>query len=77
MNLTGSVTSLPDSKGNVTVQMGILRSQVHISDLEIIEEKPSYTAKQMQKTGKGKLKMGKSFSVSPEINLLARRWMKP
>lgn len=70
MNLTGSVTSLPDSKGNVTVQMGILRSQVHISDLEIIEEKPSYTAKQMQKTGKGKLKMGKSFSVSPEINLL-------
>ena len=72
MNLTGSVTSLPDSKGNVTVQMGILRSQVHISDLEIIEEKPSYTAKQMQKTGKGKLKMGKSFSVSPEINLLGK-----
>ena len=72
MNLTGSVTSLPDSKGNVTVQMGILRSQVHIFDLEIIEEKPSYTAKQMQKTGKGKLKMGKSFSVSPEINLLGK-----
>ena len=72
MNLTGSVTSLPDSKGNVTVQMGILRSQVHISDLEMIEEKPSYTAKQMQKTGKGKLKMGKSFSVSPEINLLGK-----
>ncbi len=71
MNLTGSVTSLPDSKGNVTVQMGILRSQVHISDLEIIEE-TSYTAKQMQKTGKGKLKMGKSFSVSPEINLLGK-----
>lgn len=72
MNLTGTVTALPDSKGNVTVQMGILRSQVHISDLEIIEEKPSYTAKQMQKTGKGKLKMGKSFSVSPEINLLGK-----
>ena len=72
INLTGSVTSLPDAKGNVTVQMGILRSQVHISDLEIIEEKPSYTAKQMQKTGKGKLKMGKSFSVSPEINLLGK-----
>ena len=72
INLTGSVTSLPDSKGNVTVQMGILRSQVQMSDLEIIEEKPSYTAKQMQKTGKGKLKMGKSFSVSPEINLLGK-----
>ena len=44
MNLNGTVTSLPDSRGNVTVQMGILRSQVNISDLEIIEERPVYTA---------------------------------
>ena len=72
MNLNGSVISLPDSKGNVTVQMGILRSQVHISDLEIIEETPSYSAKQMHKTSKGKMKMGKSFSVSSEINLLGK-----
>ena len=43
MNLTGSVTSLPDSKGNVTVQMGILRSTVNISDLEIIDEAPAYS----------------------------------
>ncbi len=72
MNLNGSVVSLPDSKGNVTVQMGILRSQVPISDLEIIEETPSYSAKQMHKTSKGKMKMGKSFSVSTEINLLGK-----
>lgn len=72
MNLTGTVTSLPDSRGNVTVQMGILRSQVHISDLEIIEEAPSYSAKQMKRTSKGKMRMGKSFSVSPEINLLGK-----
>ena len=72
MNLNGSVIALPDSKGNVTVQMGILRSQVHISDLEIIEETPSYSAKQMHKTSKGKMKMGKSFSVSSEINLLGK-----
>lgn len=72
MNLNGTVTSLPDSKGNVTVQMGILRSQVNISDLEIIEETPSYSAKQMHKTSKGKMKMGKSFSVSTEINLLGK-----
>ena len=38
MNLTGTIGSLPDARGNVTVQMGILRSQVNISDLEIIEE---------------------------------------
>lgn len=72
MNLNGTVTSLPDSKGNVTVQMGILSSQVNISDLEIIDELPSYTARQMHKTGKGKIKMGKSFTVSPEINLLGK-----
>lgn len=35
MNLTGTVSSLPDAKGNLFVQMGILRSQVNISDLEI------------------------------------------
>ena len=72
MNLNGTVVSLPDNRGNVTVQMGILRSQVNISDLEIIEEAASYTAKQMHKTSKGKMKMGKSFSVSPEINLLGK-----
>lgn len=72
MNLTGTVTSLPDAKGNLTVQMGILRSQVHISDLEIIEEKPAYSAVKTRQTGKGKVKMSKSLSVSPEINLLGK-----
>ena len=72
MNLTGSVTSLPDAKGNVVVQMGILRSQVNISDLEIIEEPVTISAKQMQRTSTGKMKMGKSLSVSPEINLLGK-----
>lgn len=72
MNLTGTVSSLPDTRGNVTVQMGILRSQVAISDLEIIEEPVSYTAKPLKHTSKGKLKMSKSLSVSPEINLLGK-----
>ena len=72
MNLNGILTSLPDARGNVTVQMGILRSQVNISDLEIIEEKTAYSAKQMRQTSKGKMKMSKSFSVSPEINLLGK-----
>ena len=72
MNLTGTVSSLPDSRGNVTVQMGILRSQVNISDLEIIEEPSPYTAKKFSRTSIGKIAMGKSLSVSPEINLLGR-----
>ncbi len=72
MNLTGTVSSLPDARGNLTVQMGILRSQVNISDLEIIEEPTSYTAKSLTRTSKGKIKMSKSLSVSPEINLLGK-----
>ena len=72
MNLTGTVSSMPDSRGNLTVQMGILRSQVNMSDLEIIEEPASYTVKSMKRTSKGKLKMSKSLSVSPEINLLGK-----
>ena len=64
--------SLPDSKGNVTVQMGILRSQVNISDLEIIEEPVPYAAKKFSRTSKSSMKMGKSLSVSPEINLLGK-----
>ncbi len=72
MNLTGTISSLPDSRGNVTVQMGILRSQINISDLEIIEEQNPYAPKNMRRTGGGKIKMSKSLSVSPEINLLGR-----
>ena len=72
MNLTGTVSSLPDSRGNVTVQMGILRSQVNISDLEIIEEPSPYTQKKFSRTSKGKIAMGKALSVSPEINLLGK-----
>ncbi len=72
MNLTGTIGSLPDARGNVTVQMGILRSQVNISDLEIIEEPSPYTAKKFSRTSKSSMKMGKSLTVSPEINLLGK-----
>lgn len=72
LNLTGTVSSLPDSRGNLTVQMGILRSQVNISDLEIVDEAASYTSGNMKQTSKGRMKMSKSLSVSPEINLLGK-----
>lgn len=72
MNINGTVASLPDNKGNLTVQMGILRSQVNISDLEIIDETPAYLKKTTRAGGKGKIKMSKSLSVSTEINLLGK-----
>lgn len=72
MNLTGTVNSLPDAKGNLFVQMGILRSQVNISDLEIIDDSAGYTAKNLKRTSSGRMKMSKSLSISPEINLLGK-----
>lgn len=71
MNLKGSVGSRPDSKGFLFVQMGIIRSKVHLSDLELVDE-PVITTPSLQKTGAGKIRMSKSASVSTEINLLGR-----
>lgn len=71
MNLTGTVHSLPNAKGDLFVQMGILRSQVNIKDLVLIEDATS-GSKKYAKTGAGKLKMSKSASVSTEINLIGK-----
>lgn len=71
LNLKGTVNSLPDSKGFLFVQMGIMRSKLHISDLQLIDE-PVITAPSLQKTGAGKIRMSKSASVSTEINLLGK-----
>ena len=68
LNLEGTVSTLPNPKGDLFVQMGILRSQVNINDLEYIGE-----AENLQKgmtTGGGKLRMSKSAAVSTEINLI-------
>lgn len=69
LNLNGTVNSLPNAKGELFVQMGILRSQVHISDLELIDENV-ITAPGLTKTGSGKIKMSKSMTISPEVNLI-------
>lgn len=71
MNLKGTVSSRPDSKGYLFVQMGIIRSKVHLSDLELLDE-PVITTPSLQKTGAGKIRMSKSASVSTEINLLGK-----
>lgn len=71
MNLKGTVSTRPDSKGYVLVQMGIMSSKIHISDLEIIEDDSSKSAG-YTKGGSGSLKFSKSLSVSPEINLLGK-----
>ena len=74
MGLKGTVNSLPDSKGNLFVQCGIMRTQTNINDIVPVEEDgitaPGYTpSKKVSSSG---IKMSKSLSVSTEINLLGR-----
>ncbi len=69
LNLEGTVSTLPNAKGELFVQMGILRSQVHIDDLEYMggaELPKGRTAA----SGSSRIKMNKSALVSTEINLI-------
>lgn len=68
LNLEGTVSTLPNPKGDLFVQMGILRSQVNIRDLEILQDKEDISSG--PKTAAGKIKMNKTMSISPEINLI-------
>lgn len=72
MNLKGIVNTLPNAKGDLYVQMGILNSLVNIKDLVLIEESTSASAKTYSKTGAGSIKMSKSATVSAEINLIGK-----
>ena len=69
MNLKGIVNTLPDARGNLFVQCGIMRMQTNVNDLVPVKEE-TITAPALRRTNTGKLKMSKSFSVSSEINLL-------
>lgn len=72
MNMKGVVHSLPDRKGDLMVQMGILRYKVNIRDLELMEENNSSSKKGNGGTSIGKMRMAKSATVSPELNLIGK-----
>ncbi len=72
MNLKGTVSTLPNEKGDLYVQMGILRSQVNIKDLELIDEPVITGPNNLKKTGAGKIKMNKSANISTSVNLIGK-----
>lgn len=71
MGLKGTVSTLPDAKGNLFVQCGIMRTQTNVKDLVLMDE-PAVTAPSLQRSGMGKIKMSKTLSISAEINLLGK-----
>lgn len=69
LNLNGTVSSLPNAKGEVYVQMGILKSAVPIKHLEIIEQPKEVAPKQ---SSSYKASFVKSATISPEINVVGK-----
>ena len=72
LGMKGTVATLPNAKGKCFVQMGILRSEVNVNDLELLEEETLQNRKEQlrQRSGARKLKMIKSLQVSSSINLI-------
>lgn len=86
MNLTGTITVRPDSRGYVSVQCGIISSKVHVSDL--LKADPGESAKQTsskgtgkaskyhqqsysnQSSGSGRLDISRASNMSAEINVI-------
>lgn len=71
LGLKGTVSTLPNAKGDLYVQMGILRSLVNLNDIELVEEE-TITAPGLSRTQSGKIKMSKSASIHPDINLIGK-----
>lgn len=72
MGLKGTISTLPDAKGNCFVQCGIIRTQANINDMEAVME-DTITAPGMSHSkggGQGKIKMSKAMSISYECNLI-------
>lgn len=72
LNLEGTVVTAPNVKGDLTVQMGIMQTQINKKDVQWLshakKEEPA-----PQKTASGKIKMSKSMSIHPELNLIGMR----
>ena len=70
LNLDGTVHTLPNQKGELNVTIGIMNYNVNMCDLTIIEEASEMRKLKQKSSGIGKLKMSKTASISPEINLI-------
>ena len=81
MGLKGTISTMPDAKGDLFVQCGIIRSKVNIKDLVLINEdampntmenpyKKKYS--NSNKSNSSRIGMAKTASFSMEINLLGK-----
>ena len=72
LGLKGTVLSLPDAKGDLTVQMGILKSKVNASDVELVPEVTTTLEGRRHIGNGGGNTFQKALTIRPEINLIGQ-----
>ncbi len=71
-NLEGKVVTLPNAKGDLTVQMGVMQTQVNKKDIQWVgREKKEEPEK--KNTQSGKIKMSKAMTIRTDLNLIGMR----
>lgn len=69
LNSAGTVSTLPNDKGDLFVQAGLLRTKVNIRDLELIKQ-PKPEKNKTKNTGSGRIGMSKAATMHQEVNLI-------
>lgn len=72
LGVKGTVSTLPNSKGKCYVQMGILRSEVEVKDLELLEQETKAARKEVTISHARNMKMSKAMTISSELNLIGK-----
>lgn len=72
LSLNGTVQTLPNSKGDLYVQMGMMRSKINVKDLEITKSVKQVKRENARNEARnsGRTAINKSSSIRPEINVL-------
>lgn len=69
LNFAGTVSTLPNDKGDLFVQAGLLRTKVNIRDLELIKQ-PKPEKNKTKNTRSGRIGMSKAATMHQEVNLI-------
>ena len=69
LNAEGTVSTLPNEKGELFVQAGLLRTKVKLDDIELIKQ-PEQKQAGSKKSGSGRIRMDKASNIRQEINLI-------
>lgn len=71
LDQNGEVETLPDSRGNLTIKVGSLKTKANIKDLILIESEGAGNKERTRKRY-GELSFGKTKTIKTEINLIGK-----